>query len=723
MRLSGWLAGPALIALCLAAPGARAQEMPGIEPGLPVSLVADDVSYDSASGVLTARGNVEVYYGERTLTADSIVYDEPTGRIRAEGDIVLRDPSGATVFADLADLDADLRDGLVRGAKAMLNPHTRLSAVEARRVEDRYNMLNKAVYSPCDVCVDTPTPLWRIRARRVVHDEAERMIHYEDARFEVFGVPVFWLPYFSHPDPTVDRKTGLLAPSIGSSSNYGQSIKTPFFWAIDDQTDLTITPFLTTDEGPVGIFELRRAFANGRIDFEGSVTQSDFTGRDEIHGHVDSTARFRSAPGIDWGWDVNFASDDDFLRFFDFSNEDRLTSRLFAEQYRRDRFLDIRALRFQSLREDEPFSEIPMVLPAIEARQDFADPWAGGTFGATFSAQSLLRPGETDTARVSFGLDWERRAVLPIGLAVEGFGEVRGDFFLTREGDGADENFEPRLAPLAGVTLRYPLIGESSLFGGRRIGHVIEPVAQAIIAPFGGNGPDFPNEDSLITEFDETNLFDRNHFSGIDGFEEGPRLNLGLRYAVVAGGRFDFDATVGRVLRLKDADEFSAGSGLREAQSDWVAAWSARYDPYVSVRHRLRIGAENGDITRNSVSLSLAYDFARLTTDYIFLDADPVADAPFDREEIAAKLDISLTDRWSLTGALRHDLERGEFVFLGGGVQFANECCKLALFVRRNFTDTDNVPASTSFGLRVELLTLGGGGSNLGLGDIDGAGL
>ena len=491
---------------------------------------------------------------------------------------------------------------------------------------------------------------------------------------------------------------------------------------IDGQSDLTVTPFLTTEEGPVGEAEYRHAFANGRLRIAGSLTQSDFTGRDEVHGHVDSEAAFTSGPGIDWGWDVQFASDDEYLRFFDLSNEDRLTSEIFARRYRADGFFDVRALRFQSLRQDEPFGTIPLVLPTLEARHDFADPWAGGMFGATASAQSLFRPEGEDTTRVSLGLDWERRAVLPMGLAVEGFAELRGDLFLTRDAVGQDEELDPRLAPLAGVTLRYPLIADTD-FAGRALSHVIEPVAQGIVAPYGGNGADIPNEDSTITEFDETGLFDRNHFSGIDGFEEGPRLNLGLRYALIGAGPLGFDASLGRVLRLDDAGEFSPGSGLAGAQSDWVAAWSARYDPYLQLRHRLRLGSEDGALTRNALALRLALDPVRLQGEYIFLDADPVADAPRDREEITADLGIRVTEDWSLTGTLRHDLEQGEFVFLGGGLRFANECCSLSLLVRRNFTATDTVDASTSFGIRLELLTLGGGGAGIADGlPADGAG-
>ncbi|MEM9140659.1 MAG: hypothetical protein AAGB15_12610, partial [Pseudomonadota bacterium] len=154
-----------LVALAITAataPDATAQSFERPDPEQPVSLVADSVTVESETGIVTAEGSVEVYYGDRTLTASKIIYNERTGRIAAEGNLVLRDPSGVTVFADAADLDEDLRDGLVRGARSVLGENTRLAAVEARRIDQRYNTLSKAVYSPCKVCPEDPTPLWRI---------------------------------------------------------------------------------------------------------------------------------------------------------------------------------------------------------------------------------------------------------------------------------------------------------------------------------------------------------------------------------------------------------------------------------------------------------------------------------------------------------------------------------------------------------------------------------
>lgn len=676
-----------------------------IDRDQPVALVADNIDYDNRTGDLTATGNVEVYYGERTLTADKLIYNENTERIVAEGNLVLRDGSGATLFADFADLDAELKDGLVRGAKTVLGATAKLSAVEGRRFEDRYNALSKAVYSPCKVCDADPTPLWRIRARKVIHDQDEKVIHYENAWFDVYGVPIFWAPYFSHPDPTVDRSSGFLTPDFRQSSNYGYATKVPYYWVIDEQSDLTITPFITSNDGLIGEFHYRRAFDSGFMSVAGSLTHSDFVGDDDFHGHLDTSARFNLLDKMYWGWDVKFASDDAYLRYFDFSNEDRLTSELYMERYGPKWFVDVRAVRFQSLRDDEPAGQIPIALPLIEARYETEDPWLEGDLGFFASSQALIRNNGDDTSRITFGLDWEREEILPFGLALRGFTEVRGDVFLNSNDMSGDDVTSFRLAPLAGVEARFPLIAEE----GDGTVNIFEPIVQAIVAPYGGNDPDIPNEDSLIAEFDETNLFESSHFSGLDGFEEGPRLNVGLRYERVTAMGVRLDGTIGRVFRLRDADEFSSGSGLSESISDWVGGWSASYDPYVTVTQRVRF-TEDFKVTRNLVSARTTFGPLTLAGEYIFLESDPEIGADRDREEISANANLRLDENWSINALMRRDLEVGEFVALGGGIRFQNECCAVNAFIRRRFTDSDDVPAATSFGIQVELFTLGAAG-------------
>lgn len=683
---------------------AFAQSFERPDSDTPIALVADQITVDSESGRVVAEGSVEVYYGDRTLTAQRIVYNDKTGRIAATGNLVLRDKSGVTVFADAADLDADLVDGLVSGARSVMGEHTRLAAVEARRVDERYNTLSKAVYSPCKVCADDPTPLWRIRARRVIHDEEERIIHYEDATFDVFGVPVAWLPYFRHPDPTVKRTSGFLFPEFLNSSTFGYGLKVPYYWVIDDHSDLTITPFFMTDDGLILDLEYRRAFSNGEIRVSGSATVNDYLGSSRFHGHFDSEGTFRSASGIEYGWDITVASDDAYLGRFDYDFGDRLTSEIFVRRYGEGGYFDLSGVYFQSLRDNEPAGDIPRAAPLFDGRYNFDEPLLDGRVGLVGSTYTLVRDRGRDVTRLTLGADWERQAVLDWGLSLTAFAEVRGDLFIFNDDPVAGSGTEARLTGQTGVEARFPLV--TNRING--VTHMFEPVAQAIFAPHGGNGAMFPVEDSIVTEFDESNLIDRNHFSGLDSVEEGPRLNLMVRYERISDDGLSLDASFGRVLRVRPVNAFSTGSGLRDTNSDFVAAWSASYDPYVQIRHRVRVD-DSGAITRNEAGARFEIDPFDLSLGYLFYEADTTIGTATDREEVSGFMGVEIDENWSMTAYAQHDLVAGLFVQYGGGLKYANECCSIEVMVKRTNTASSNDPASTSVSLQVKLFTLGAG--------------
>ena len=215
-----WLA----LILALAAPAALAQDR--------ATLVSDrlEIAGDSR---LIAQGNVEVFFRGSRLRASRIIYDQAADRLVIDGPIVLTDASGGTIIlASQADLSADLSEGLLTSARMVLDQQLQLAANRMMRTAGRYTTLDNVVASSCQVCAAHPTPLWEIRARRVVHDQEERQIYFDHAQFRLSGVPVFYIPRLRMPDPTLDRATGFLMPSFRSTSNLGLGLKMPYFIAL-----------------------------------------------------------------------------------------------------------------------------------------------------------------------------------------------------------------------------------------------------------------------------------------------------------------------------------------------------------------------------------------------------------------------------------------------------------------------------------------------------------
>src|SRR5215470_1364443 len=226
---------------------------------------ANEIQYDYNNERVAAVGNVQIYYNGSTLEADKVIYDQKTKRLHAEGNARLTEPDGKVTYSNIIDLSDDYRDGFVDSLRVDSPDNTRLAASRANRTEGQFTIFESGVYTACEPCKDDPTkpPLWQVKAARIIHDAKEKMIYFESARLEFFGLPVAYFPYFSAPDPTVKRKTGFLMPIFTSSSAYGFGVEVPYYWALAPNYDFTFSPLLTTKQGPLLQGEWRQRFENG----------------------------------------------------------------------------------------------------------------------------------------------------------------------------------------------------------------------------------------------------------------------------------------------------------------------------------------------------------------------------------------------------------------------------------------------------------------------------
>ena len=210
---------------------------------------------------------------------------------------------------------------------------TRFSAPRAERAEGETTTFERGTYTACEPCKDNPErpPLWQVKAARIIHDNSERTIYYEDATLEFAGVPIAYLPYFWSPDPTVKRKTGFLAPRYVLSNTLGTGVATPFFWALAPNYDLTLTPTFLSRQGFLGEAEWRHRLENGQYSIRGAgIFQQDknaflpspFGARErDFRGSLETTGLFFLNERWKWGWDISLVTDKWFLQNYRIRSE------------------------------------------------------------------------------------------------------------------------------------------------------------------------------------------------------------------------------------------------------------------------------------------------------------------------------------------------------------------------------------------------------------------
>lgn len=690
------------------------------EPQAPLVFSADSLTYDRDSEVVVAEGRVEVAQEERVLRADRVRYDARTGLVRAEGNVSILEPTGEVVFADEVELKDDLREGFVIGIGLLMTDDSRLAANGARRTADQRTVMSKAVFSACKLCPEEPerAPLWQIKAVSVTHDQAANRIEYRDAVLELGGIPIAYTPFFSHPDPSVERKTGFLAPTYGSSGPLGLKFEAPFYVAFAPHRDATLTPLVTGKEGVALSGEYRERTRGGHFELRGSITETDkrdennaeIPGR-EIRGHLDATGRFDLDNTWRTGFDIARATDDTYLRRYDISSQDTLTTNLFAEGFRGRTYASANAYFFQGLRAEDDPGATPIVAPLLDYNFISQPGSMGGRYALDANLMVLERTEGTDSRRLSLSGGWHLPYTGRAGeLYALGVG-LRGDAYWTSEARDPNDPTRPsksgfagRLIPEISLGWRLPL---ARTVGATR--QVIEPIAMVVLSPNGSNPSKIPNEDSQSFELDDTNLFETNRFAGLDRVEAGPRASYGVRFSVYGLRDGYASALIGQSLRLKKDSSLGQDTGLEDEFSDVVGRISIVPSRFLDITNRFRLDGDTFSVKRNEVKLSAGPDRLRFDLGYVSLDRLSVGDQLTTREEINARARFQFARFWSTSANARRDLQgnNGGMIEAGFGVSYEDECFLFETGLRRDFTSDRDVRPSTSFVVRVRFKHIG----------------
>lgn len=688
--------------LSLAAP-ARAQDQ--------ATLIADRVAIVGES-TLVAEGGVEVFYKGRRIRAARISYDAQANRLLIDGPITLDDGQGTLILADQADLAADLTEGVLRSARLVLNQQLQLAASEIFRVGGRYTALSRTVASSCRVCANGGAPLWEIRARRVVHDQQERQIYFDSAQLRVAGLPIFWIPRLRMPDPTLKRAAGFLMPSFRNTTALGAGVRVPYFIPLGPSRDVTVAPYVATKGVQSIDLRYRQAFRTGRIELTGAVSRDEIL-PGETRGYARLDGQFDMPRDFALSFRIEGVTDPSYLLDYGISDKDRIDSRVTLDRYTATEAMSARLIHFNSIRDGEANATLPTVIGDLTWQRRFAPALIGGQANLSFQTRGHYRSSDNpldldgdgigdgrDTTRISLAADWRRDWVLPAGVLAAVQAEARADAYRFAQ-DAALPGSVTRTTGTLGAELRWPWVRRDT--GGAT--QVIEPVAQILWSPDSNDA--IPNEDSLLPELDEGNLFDTDRFPGADLTERGLRANLGVSWTRHDPAGWSLGVTVGRILRDRSDLRFSQASGLSGPSSDWLAAVRLETAAGLALTKRLILD-DGGAVTKAELRLDIAQERVDLSSSVIWMQADPAEARDADVRELAFDGTYAFTPALSGSLATRYDFESGRAASAGLKVEYRNECLKLDLSLSRRFTSSTSVKPVTDFGLSVELLGFGG---------------
>ncbi|SDS34660.1 LPS-assembly protein LptD [Bradyrhizobium canariense] len=706
---------------------------------------AVEVDYDYNNSRVSAVGNVQMFYNGTSVEADKVIYDQKTKRLHAEGNVRMTDADGKITYANIMDLSDDYRDGFVDSLRADTADHTRMAATRADRSSGNYTVFQNGVYTACEPCKDDPKkpPLWQVKGARIIHDQNEKMLYFENAQLEFFGVPMAYMPYFSTPDPTVKRKTGFLMPAFTSYTAFGYGVEVPFYWAIAPDYDATFSPRFTTNQGVLLQAEFRQRLMNGSYQIRAyGIDQTDpnaFVGQPgdrQFRGGVETKGQFALNDKWVWGWDGVLLSDYYFMSDYRLAQyKDPLgsflnlptdaVSQLYLTGVGNRSYFDARTIYYLSFSGNQ--SQVPVVAPVIDYSNVINHSVLGGevSYKTNFTnltretaafdptnasalangsclptsadpaatinrANCLLRGMPGTYARLTGEVDWRRSFTDSWGEIWTPFASLRADAIddsVTNQPGVSNflptgENQALRVMPTIGLEYRYPFINVQP-WGST----TIEPIAQVIIRPNEPYAGQLPNEDAQSMTFDTSNLFSVDKFSGYDRVEGGGRANVGAQITTQFDRGGSVVAVFGQSYQLfglnsfavADATNTGIDSGLDKPASDYVASLAYSPNRTYTFTTRARFDEATGEVNRFEAEGKANFDRWSVSLLYGDYAAEPEIGYLTRREGVLASGTVKVAANWVVTGAARWDLVANQINQYVIGAGYVDDCFVLGV--------------------------------------------
>ncbi|NIZ60744.1 LPS-assembly protein LptD [Sedimentitalea sp. CY04] len=673
------------------------QATPFVADTQPAMLVADQV-YITPERTLIAQGNVEAFQGDIRLRAQKVTFDRDNGTLQIEGPIRIDQGGEITILASAAEMDKDLRNGILNGARMVFQQQLQLASVQMSRVSGRYTQLYKTSATSCQVCDDGSPPLWQIRAERVTHDQLERQLYFENAQFRILDVPVFYFPGLRLPDPTLERASGFLVPSVRTTSTLGTGIKVPYFFTFGDSRDLTLSPYLSSKTRTLDA-RYRQAFINGRIDLQGAVTRDDLQPGD-TRGYLFADGHFNLRKDFKLEFDIKAASDDAYLADYGLPDLDRLRSRLTLTKVNRDSLFRASAIYYKSLRDSDVSGEFPSAIGDIFYQRRYHPAQLGGEVQMTLLTHAHSRDSSDDIVgrditRMTFDANWQREWRLQNGIVTQTQLGFSADAFNIQD-DSAYPSSASRLTPRGAITFRLPMTritpnGDSEF---------LEPIVQ--LGWSESSGDPVPNDESNFVEFDQGNLLELSRFPSVDAREEGLSFVYGANWARYSTKGWQASAVVGQIFRSSANSGFTKSSGLGGTSSDILLAGQLKLDDGLAISTR---GLLNGNVNFSKAEIRGDWfnQLAQVSGSYLWLGTDAEEGRPEETSEFWFDGSYKIHPNWSATANLRYDISDSRASRAGIGFVYSNECVKVDLSVNRRYTTTSSVEPSTDFGFTIAL--------------------
>ncbi len=573
------------------------------------------------------------------------------------------------------------------------------------KIENDQSQFTKSIFTLCDYRENDKCPPWSLQAEKMKHDKIKKTIYYDNAIVKVYDIPIFYFPKFSHPDPSVDRRSGFLPPSFADTKNLGSSFELPYFWNINNDKDFTITPKLFVSEHPLILGEYRQAFLNSNLILDLGFTEGykntsqtkksgskshffakfvkSFTGENEAESNLELT--------------LQNVSNDKYLKLYrlntnlvDYQNDVTENSLDFTHE-NEDYFFGATASVYETLK-DNYNDKYEYILPDLYFDTNLFNNIKYGT--ADFSSNVKIHNYDTNKFSKFFVNDIKWKS-----FSTNYLKNFDGHFL----GQIKNVNYEAKNISI------YKRDTTSEVFGA--IGYLSEIQLykknkdnnSQFLTPkvLFRAAPSHMRKEENYTRLNHLNIFSLDRLDSTENFESGVSTTLGLDYQLNNSNQ-KLDFSIGQIINHKENKNMPTSTGLDEKLSDVIGYSKLTLNKNFNFDYNFAIDQNYNEFNYNELNANLNFNMMKLSTGYL-KEQKHIGD----QEYLNLKIDLEKGKNAILSAETKRNLVTNSSEFYNLSYEYLNDCLRAGIVYRREFYNDSEIEAENSLMFKVTLVPFG----------------
>ena len=645
-----------------------------------IIINADEILILDNGNKIKASGDIKIKTSEFDSTSDNSTYNKELNQIKSSGNIIIKDNLNNYYYFDYLTTDKNFETALGSNVKVRTSDNARIVGKSFSRQKSNFNQINNASYTPCltENYLIKNCPGWKLDAKKVIHDTEKKTIYYENTVLSILNIPILYTPFFSHPDPSVKKKSGILMPIITSDNTLGTTLSVPLFYNIANNYDVTITPTIQTKADDYYSLNYRHLTENHMFNLESSISSNESNTGTKNHIFIDGNVK---NPYGKFEYKIQTSNNDTYLRKNQINDLTILRSGLSFTKEMQNSYLDFKSHSYKHLN-NIPNQKWEYIYPSINYNvYNYNDPFLNKNWEVKNAFLNYRDIDKNYKQEISSEIISNNTIVLKnVGLRFENVLQNRVIYYNDTENDFNQVRVFPQLSS----KISFPLIKNDS-----KKSQILEPVLMPIIAPYNN----YRNDQNVSN----SNIFSLNRETSLSQWESGPRLNYGLNW-LVSYDDLAINTNVGQSLKLnKESNE------SKEEKSDYFITNIIDFKSFGYIKTDLTIDSENIYLKDNNINTSINIGNIKFGFDYDYESNNRIKTS----EQISIGTKVNLRKDTNFIASIRKNLITEKSIGNAVGLHYENDCLAINFDYFKDFTAVGDIKDSHGFSFTITLKPFG----------------